>query len=70
MNFFRLVKINSDLDSIENSNVCLKCNISAKIDNHITPNICCQMQKIEVLEQRFIQSPSLSAQVSVAYVVK
>ena len=70
MNFFRLVKINSDLDSIENSYVCLGCNNSEKIDNHITPKICCQMQKIVVLEQRFIQSPSLSAQVSVAYVVK
>ena len=37
MNFFRLVEISSDLGSIENSNVCLECNNSAKIDNHITP---------------------------------
>ena len=68
--FFILVEISSDLDSIENCNVCLECNNSAKINNHITPKICCQMQKKVVLEQRFIQSPSLSAQVSVAYVVK
>ena len=70
MNLFRLVEISSDLDSIENAYVCLECNNSAKIDNHITPKICCQMQKIVVLEQRFTQSPSLSAQVSIAYVVK
>ena len=69
--FFILVEISSDLDSIENCNVCLECNNSAKINNHITPiKIYCQMQKKVVLEQRFIQSPSLSAQVSVAYVVK
>ena len=64
------MQIRSDLDSIENAYVCLECNNSAKIDNHITPKICCQMQKIVVLEQRFTQSPCLSAQVSVAYVVK
>ena len=70
MNFSRLVEISSDLDGIENSNVCLECNNSARIDNHIMPKICCQIQKMVVLEQRFIQSPSLSAQASVAYVVK
>ena len=70
MNFFRLVEISSDLDGIENSNVCLECNNSARIDNHIMPKICCQIQKIMMPEQGFSQSPSLSAQVSVAYVVK
>ena len=45
MSFFILVEISSDLDSIENCNVCLECNNSAKINNHIMPKICCQMQK-------------------------
>ena len=38
VNFFRLVEISSDLDSIGK---LLEMYNSAKIDNHIMPNICC-----------------------------